>query len=96
MIVRRERGKLKRRLGSLPPHLSCRVIAGTGSTDGAPEPIAGFSAGRSIPGEPHQIPYETFGQAGNAGLDRAAASPCPATPCASPMPTWTSWPRTQA
>jgi glycosyltransferase involved in cell wall biosynthesis len=74
MIVKNETANLARCLASVAAHVSCWVICDTGSTDGTQDFIRAFFAARNIPGELHSFPFETFEQARNAALDRAAAS----------------------
>ena len=77
MIVKDEAAIIGRCLSSVADHVDAYVIGDTGSTDGTPEMIERFFAGRGIPGELHRFPFETFGQARNEALERARASALP-------------------
>ncbi len=77
MIVKDEAAIIGRCLSSVADHVDAYVIGDTGSTDGTPEAIERFFAGRGIPGELHRFPFETFGQARNEALGRARASALP-------------------
>jgi Glycosyl transferase family 2 len=77
MIVKNETTNLERCLAAVAPHISCWVIADTGSTDGTQDFIRSFFAARNIPGELFSLPFVNFAQARNAALDRARASAMP-------------------
>ena len=74
MIVKNETAILERCLASVAPHISCYVIADTGSTDGTQDLIRRFFAARGIPGEIVEFPFINFAQARNGALDAARAS----------------------
>ncbi|TPK81075.1 hypothetical protein FJ936_28610 [Mesorhizobium sp. B2-4-13] len=75
MIVKNEMANLERCLGAVAEHINCWVIGDTGSTDGTQDFIRNFFAARNLPGELHEFPFYNFGQARNAALDHAYASP---------------------
>lgn len=75
MIVKNEMANLERCLGAVAPWLSTWVIGDTGSTDGTQDFINAFFAGRGIPGELHDLPFNNFSQARNDALARAYATP---------------------
>src|SRR6516225_10799870 len=75
MIVKDERKNLERCLSAVVDHIACWVIGDTGSTDGTQDFIRSFFAAHGIPGELHSLPFYNFGQARNAALDFAYASP---------------------
>jgi tetratricopeptide (TPR) repeat protein len=74
MIVKNEATILERCLASVAPHISCYVIADTGSTDGTQDLIRRFFAARGVPGEVVEFPFVNFEQARNRALDAARAS----------------------
>lgn len=74
MIVKNEAAILERCLASAAPHISCYVIADTGSTDGTQDLIRRFFDARGIPGEIVEFPFVNFAQARNGALDAARAS----------------------
>jgi glycosyltransferase involved in cell wall biosynthesis len=75
MIVKNEMANLDRCLASIADHISCWVIADTGSTDGTQTFIQDYFDKRNIPGELHAIPFDNFEQARNEALELAYASP---------------------
>ena len=77
MIVKNEAANIERCLRAVADCISFWVIGDTGSTDGTQDLIRNFFADRSIPGELHSFPFETFDQARNAALGFAEASPLP-------------------
>jgi tetratricopeptide (TPR) repeat protein len=74
MIVKNEMANLPRCLRSVVDHISCWVIADTGSTDGTQDFVRSFFAERNVPGELHSFPFHNFEQARNAALDCAYTS----------------------
>ncbi len=74
MIVKNETAIIERCLASVAPHISCYVIADTGSTDGTQDMIRRFFAARGIPGEIVEFPFVNFEQARNRALEAAKAS----------------------
>src|SRR5689334_9549088 len=75
MIVHNEIANLPRCLAALADHVACWVIGDLGSTDGSQDFIRYFFASRHLPGEVRDVPFRDFGQARNATLNYAYASP---------------------
>jgi glycosyltransferase involved in cell wall biosynthesis len=73
-IVKNESARILRMLESVAPHISCYVIADTGSTDGTPDMIKKFFEAAHIPGELVHCKFEDFSQARNVALFAAQKS----------------------
>lgn len=74
MIVKNEAAIIERCLVSVADHISCYVIADTGSTDGTQDKIRNFFDARNIPGDIVEVPFIDFSQARNAALLAAECS----------------------
>jgi glycosyltransferase involved in cell wall biosynthesis len=80
MIVKNESARIVRALASVAPHISCYVIADTGSTDDTVELIRAFFAATAseakfaIPGEIVHCKFKDFSQARNKALFAAQKS----------------------
>jgi predicted GH43/DUF377 family glycosyl hydrolase/tetratricopeptide (TPR) repeat protein len=75
MVVHNAIANLPRCLAALAEHVACWVVCDIGSTDGSQDFIRYFFASRDLPGQLHDIPFRDFGQARNAALNYAYASP---------------------
>jgi glycosyltransferase involved in cell wall biosynthesis len=74
MIVKDEELILERALRAAAPHLSCYVIADTGSTDSTVAIIESVMAEYGVPGTVVHTTFRNFEQARNEALDAARAS----------------------
>lgn len=73
-IVKNEADKIVRCMESLLPHISCYVVADTGSTDLTPDLIRDFMNDHGIPGVVIHTEFQSFEQARNEALAAARNS----------------------
>lgn len=73
-IVKNESARILRAAASVAPHISCFVIADTGSTDNTVELLTDFFSRAKIPGKVVRCGFHDFSQARNVALFAAVNS----------------------